>query len=307
MVEKYNVLIVGAGPAGYTAAIYARRAGLSCAVIEKLAPGGQMATTFNIENYPGFMQISGWELTEKMREQALALGATERFGEIASASLCGEEKRLVVDGATLAGDTAILATGAKPRRLGLEREDELLGRGVSYCATCDGAFFRGKTVAVVGGGDSAFEDALYLSNLCERVYLIHRRDSFRASAFAVERARTKDNIALITDSTVSALRGERSLSEIEISARKTGEKTTLAVSGLFVAVGREPETELFRDEVVLDEAGYILAGEDTKTSVPGVFAAGDARTKPLRQIVTACADGACAAKAAEEALRESFS
>ena len=189
--EKYNAIIIGAGPAGYTAAIYALRAGKTCVIIEKLAPGGQMATTANIENYPGYTSVSGWELTEKMREQALALGAEERFGEVTGAVLDGAEKRVTVDGGEIAGDAVIIATGARPRKLGIPREEELVGRGVSYCATCDGMFFKGKTVAVMGGGNTAFEDALYLANLCEKVYIIHRRDAFRASPANVKKAEAK--------------------------------------------------------------------------------------------------------------------
>ena len=304
--EKYNVLIIGGGPAGYTAAIYALRAGMTCAVIEKLAPGGQMATTSNIENYPGFDKVSGWELTEKMREQAMALGAAEIYGEVTGADFTGTEKRLTVDGNEVAGDTVIIAAGAKPRKLGIDREDALLGRGVSYCATCDGMFFRKKVVAVSGGGDTAFEDALYLANLCEKVYIIHRRDSFRATASYVKQAEAKENIAFIMDSAVVELEGEPSLTGIAVRNLKTGEVTSLPVSGLFIAIGREPDTAVFKGLLDLDPSGYIAAGEDTKTSVPGVFAAGDVRTKPLRQIVTACADGACAAKSAEEAIREIF-
>lgn len=304
--EKYNILIIGGGPAGYTAAIYALRAGMTCAVIEKLAPGGQMATTSNIENYPGFDKVSGWELTEKMREQAMALGAAELYGEVTGADFSGDEKRLAVDGNEIAADTVIIATGAKPRKLGIDREDTLLGRGVSYCATCDGMFFRKKVVAVSGGGDTAFEDALYLANLCEKVYIIHRRDAFRATASYVKQAEAKENITFIMDSAVVGLEGEPSLTGIEIRNLKTGEAMSLPVSGLFVAIGREPDTEVFKGLLDLDSSGYIVAGEDTKTSVPGVFAAGDVRTKPLRQIVTACADGACAAKFAEEIIRESF-
>ncbi len=302
--EKYHVLIIGAGPAGYTAAIYALRAGLTCAILEKLAPGGQMGTTSNIENYPGFSAVSGWELTEKMREQAMALGAVELFGEVTGGDFSSSPKRVITADGEILGDTVIIATGARPRKLGLEREEALLGRGVSYCATCDGMFFRGKTVVVSGGGNTAFEDALYLSNLAEKVYIVHRRDAFRASPIYVKQAEKKENIELITDSAVTALLGEKSLSGVEVKNLKTGEITTLSAEGLFVAIGRIPDTDPFKGMVDMDSAGYLTAGEDTKTSVPGVFAAGDVRTKPLRQVVTACADGAVAAGFAEEYLRE---
>ncbi len=302
--EKYNVLIIGGGPAGYTAAVYALRAGLTCAVIEKLSPGGQMATTSNIENYPGFSAVSGWELTEKMREQAINLGAVELFGEVTSADLSASPKRVTTPDGEITGDTVIIATGAKPRKTGVDREDALLGRGISYCATCDGMFFRGKTVAVTGGGNTAFEDALYLAKQCKKVVIIHRRDAFRASASYIRLAEEKDNIEFLTDSAVTVLLGEKSLSGVEVTNLKTGEKSTLELDGLFIAIGRVPDTEAFRGLIAMDESGYITAGEDTKTSLPGVFAAGDVRTKPLRQIVTACADGAVAAKFAEEYLNE---
>ncbi len=297
-----SVLIVGGGPAGYTAAIYVRRAGLSCSIVEKMAPGGQMATTANIENYPGFGQISGWELAEKMREQAISLGAEEIFGEVSGLEVPADtdEKRVTVDGKVYTAGAVILATGANPRKLGLAREDEFLGKGISYCATCDGMFFRGKTVAVFGGGDTAFEDALYLSNLCEKVYLIHRRDAFRAAASSVKRAEACGNIEFVKNAIVVELKGEKSLSGLTVQDVRTGETRTIDVAGLFVAIGRVPETAAFRGVVELDGAGYVIAGEDTRTSAAGVFAAGDVRTKPMRQIVTACADGAVAAKAAEE-------
>lgn len=302
--ERYNVIIIGGGPAGYTAAVYTLRAGFTCAIVEKLAPGGQMATTSNIENYPGFASVSGWELTEKMREQAIALGAVEIFGEVTKANLTASPKVVTVDGTETEGDTVIIATGAKPRKTGVAREDDLLGRGVSYCATCDGPFFRGKTVCVAGGGNTAFEDALYLSNLCRKVYILHRRDTFRASPTYIKRAGEKENIEFITDSVIQSLLGEKSLTGLEIKNLKTGIITAIDTDGLFVAIGRIPDTDVFKGIIAMDEAGYILAGEDTKTSVPGVFAAGDVRTKPLRQIITACADGAVAAKYAEEALGE---
>ncbi|MBE6598192.1 MAG: thioredoxin-disulfide reductase [Ruminococcaceae bacterium] len=295
--EKYNAIIIGAGPAGYTAAIYALRAGKTCVIIEKLVPGGQMGTTAHIENYPGYTAISGWELTEKMKEQALTLGAAEMFGEVTEVDFSDGEKRVTVDENVISGDAVIIASGARPRKLGVDREDELMGKGVSYCATCDGMFFRGKTVAVSGGGNTAFEDALYLANLCKKVYIIHRRDTFRASPANVKKAEAKENIEFITDSAVCALVGEKSLSAIEVKNLKTGETASLEVGGLFVAVGRIPETEPFRGAVEMDEAGYIIAGEDTETSVKGVFAAGDVRTKSLRQIITACADGAYAGEA----------
>jgi len=300
----HDIIIVGGGPAGLTAAVYGLRAGMSVLVIEKNGFGGQIAYSPKVENIPGTKVISGAEFADQLTDQAMALGAAEIFGEATGADFTGGEKRVTIDGTEIACDTVILATGAKPRKLGIPGEDSFLGRGVSYCATCDGMFFRKKTVAVSGGGNTAFEDALYLSNLCEKVYIIHRRDSFRASAAGVKQAEARENIEFITESVITSLTGDKSLTGLEVKNVKTGEVTTLAADGLFVAIGRDPDTEAFRGLVETDPAGYILAGEDTKTSVPGVFAAGDVRTKPLRQIVTACADGACAAKAAEEYIRE---
>ncbi len=299
----YDIAIIGAGPAGYTAAIYAARAGRSVAVFEKASPGGQMGITSTIENYPGFASVEGFELAMKMESQAKVLGAVCRTEAVTAVTDEGKYKRITTKKGEYLAKSLVIATGAKPRLLDVPGEALYTGRGVSYCATCDGMFFRGRAVAVNGGGDTAFEDALYLSNMCSSVTLIHRRDQFRAAAYLVKRARGKENIHFILNSVVKEIKGKESrVSSLVLTDRTTGEETVLECSGLFVAAGRVPETELFRGIVELDQAGYIIAGEDTRTSSPGIFAAGDMRTKTLRQIVTACADGAVAAQAAEEWL-----
>lgn len=303
--KTYDVGIIGGGPAGYTAAIYACRAGYTCAVFEKASPGGQMGITSSIENYPGFASVDGFELASKMMEQAMNLGAEFVYEEVLSAQLEGKNKILRTDSGEFGCRAVILATGAKPRLLGVAGEDAYSGRGVSYCATCDGMFFRKKTVAVSGGGDTAFEDALYLSNVCEKVYLIHRRDSFRASASMVRKAEAKANITFVKNAKITGILGNgMTVTGIRLTDTKTGEESSLDVNGVFVAVGRVPDTALVKDQLRLDENGYVLADETTKTSVDGVFVAGDVRTKALRQIVTACADGATAIHFAEEWLEE---
>lgn len=299
----YDVIVIGGGPAGYTAALYAARANLSVLVLEKLAPGGQMGTTDQIDNYPGFPNgINGFELAMEMKKGAERFGAQTKLAAVTEARLAGDCKEVVAGGERYQGRTAILATGAHPRELGLSHETELRGRGVSYCATCDGMFFRGKAVAVVGGGNTAAADALYLSRLCEKVTVIHRRDTLRASAVYRKPLAETPNVEFLWDSQVTALEYGPALTGVEVRNKNTGESHVLPCSGLFVAVGQVPDTELFAGQVPLDPAGYVQADETTRTGVPGVFAAGDLRAKPLRQVVTACADGAVAAAAAEEYL-----
>lgn len=298
--KKYDIAIIGGGPAGYTASLYAGRAGLSSAVIEKLSPGGQMAITSDIENYPGFEHIGGFELAEKMTACAERFGGETVYAEVKEVSLFGHPKKIITDDGEIEASAVVIATGAKPRYLEVAGEVEYTGRGVSYCASCDGFFFRGKTVCVSGGGDTAFEDVMYLSNICKKVYLIHRRDEFRASAVAVERARKKENVEFILSTTITEIKGDGNLvCAVEVTDKKSGEKRELACDGVFVAVGRIPDTSVFEGQLDM-ENGYIKADETCRTSVPGVYAAGDVRTKPLRQIVTACADGAVAVKFAEE-------
>ena len=311
--KTYDIAIIGGGPAGYTAALYSGRAGYSAVVIEKMAPGGQMAITSNVENYPGFGPVSGFELAEKMMEGAERFGAESMFGEVTSVRLAGETKYIAVDGADIdSGDdnvvaarAVVLATGASPRKLGIPGELQYEGRGVSYCATCDGMFFKGKTVVVAGGGDTAFEDALYLSNICEKVYLVHRRDAFRAAASSVKRAEAKENIEFVKNALVSEIKGENGkVSALVYTDKDSGETRELPCSAVFAAFGRTPDTALFDGQIALDPSGYIIADETCRTSVDGVFAAGDVRTKHLRQIVTACADGATAISFAEEWLNK---
>ena len=299
-----DVMIIGGGPAGMTAGLYASRMGLKAAIFEKLFVGGQASTTNIIENYPGYAHgIGGPELMMEFQQQAEQAGCEVRYDDVLQLELDGDIKTAKTASGDIQARTVILCMGAQARKLGVPGEDRLRGRGVSYCATCDGAFYRGKRVAVVGGGNTAAEDALYLSQLCERVYLIHRRDSLRADAALAGRIKEKNNIEIIWDSVVTQLNGADTLEAVTLHNVKTGLDTLVAVSGVFVAVGQVPGSELVRGKVDLDPAGYIIAGEDTQTSLPGVYAAGDIRTKPLRQVVTAAADGAVAAAAAGKYLQ----
>lgn len=304
MAKIYDTVIIGGGPAGFTAAMYAARAGLDTLVLEKMSIGGQMALTSQIDNYPGFPQgIDGFELGMQMRQGAEKAGAEIRFAEVLSLELKGSPKNVETDSGTLQARTVILATGASPRLLGLSREQELTGRGISYCAHCDGMFYRGKTVAVVGGGNSAVAEALHLARICKNVILIHRRDTLRATKTYHEQLEKTENLQILWNSRVIALHGQDRLTGITVDNPVSGERRELELDGLFVSVGRQPATELAAGQLTLDEGGYVIAGEDTLTNIPGVFAAGDVRTKHLRQIVTAVADGAQAAAAAEEFLK----
>lgn len=292
----YDIIIIGAGPAGMTAAIYGKRAGKSVLVLEAKSYGGQIINTPDIENYPAAAHISGFDFATKLYEQAKELGAEFRF-ERATGIKDGEVKTVITAKNSYEAKTVIIATGSENRKLGADNESELVGRGVSYCATCDGAFFRKKTVAVVGGGNTALEDALYLADIAEKVYLIHRRDGFRGDEATAEKLRARDNVEFILNSRVTKLTAEKKLKSIEIT-NNDGNVTELEVSGLFVAVGRVPENTEFANVIDLDEAGYAIAGEDCRTKTPGIYVAGDNRTKQLRQLVTAAADGAAAATAA---------
>ncbi len=302
--EIYDMIIIGGGPGGYTAALYAARAGLSVVLLERLSAGGQMMLTHTIDNYPGFESgVEGYELSEKMKLGAERFGAESIRANVTSVDLMAEPKLVRSDKGDFLARTVVLATGADPRRLGLEREAELTGRGISYCAACDGMFFRGRDVAVVGGGSSALSDALTLSRIARHVTLIHRRDSFRGERIYTQAIEAADNISLRLSSSVVAANADGRLTSIELED-SSGARETLEVSGLFVSIGRDPASVLFRGQVEIDEWGYIKAGEDTRTSLPGVFAVGDIRTKPARQIVTAAADGAVAALMAEEYLQK---
>ena len=298
----YNVVVIGGGPGGYTAALYCARAGLSVLVLEKMAIGGQMATTTAIENYPGFdLGVDGYELGMKMQAGAERFGAVTQYGDVQKVELSASPKKIITDAGEYTADSVILATGAAPRELGLPREQELRGRGVSYCATCDGRFYQGKTVVVAGGGNSAAADALALSKLCKKVYLLHRRDSLKASHSYLAPLEAAENIEFIWNAQIEELIGSPMLTGVRYLDKVSGQSHLLEVDGLFVAIGRVPTTELFRGQIDLDKQGYIAADESTRTNLPGVYAVGDVRSKPLRQIVTAVGDGATASKFIEEA------
>lgn len=301
MKNIYDTIIIGGGPAGYTAALYAARAGLDTLIIERMAPGGQMALTGDIENYPGFDEgIDGFTLGMKMQAGAEKFGAKTEYADVTGISPEGETKTVHTTSGDYYAKTVIIATGANPRHLGVSGEESLLGLGVHYCAHCDGRFYKDKIVAVVGGGNSAVGDALYLARLCKKVYLIHRRDSFRASRVYHEPLYNTENIELVLDSVVEEIIADARVSALKVKNVKTDETTTLECDGLFVSVGRQPATEFLAGTLTLDKAGYIIADESCETGIPGVFAAGDVRTKELRQVVTAASDGAVCAHKAEE-------
>lgn len=301
----YDVAIIGGGPGGYTAALYCVRSGLSAVVLEKLSPGGQMAATNIVDNYPGFEEgIDGFTLGQKMKAGAERFGAQTVLAEVKSADLKSKIKKIDSSEGVFEAKTVIIATGAEAKKLGLPEETQLAGKGVAYCATCDGMFYKNKTVAVVGGGNSAVADALYLSNICKEVYLIHRRGELRASAVYMNALKAAGNVHLVWNSVVSKLLYDKTLTGITVQNVESGETSNIECSGLFVAVGRLPNTALFKDTVELDAGGYIVADESTRTNIPGVFAVGDVRTKALRQIVTACADGAVASRYIEDYIRE---
>ena len=287
MSKVYDILIIGGGPAGYTAALYGARSGFATAVLEKLSPGGQMATTSDVENYPGFPGVvDGFELGERMQEGAEKAGAETFFAEVSKVDLLADPKVVETSEGTFLGRTVILATGAHPRKLGIPQEEALVNRGVAYCATCDGNFYKDKVVVVNGGGNTAVGDALYLAKLASKVYLVHRRDTLRATPIYLQRLKDA-GVEIIWNSVVSGLQADKKLTGVELTDVKTGEKRVLPADGLFVAIGQLPESSLAAGQVATDKAGYIMAGEDTKTSVPGVFAVGDVRTKAVRQIITA--------------------
>lgn len=297
---QYDIIILGSGPAGLSAAIYAQRARLSTLLIEeKPLSGGQILDTYEVDNYPGLPGITGFEMGQKFRAHADRLGAEVVNAQVLSVRMDGEKKIVTTQKGVYEAKTLIIATGAKHRRLGIPGEDKLVGMGVSYCATCDGAFFKGKTVAVVGGGDVALEDALFLARGSEKVYLVHRRDQFRGAKILQEKVKEASNIEPVLDSVVTEIKGEGQVSSILLNS-KNGESRELEVQGVFIAVGIEPNSSAVKDLVAQDAGGYIVAGEDTKTSVEGVFAAGDVRTKQLRQVLTAAADGANAVTSAEK-------
>ena len=298
-----DIIIIGAGPAGLTAAIYARRAAKSVLVLEAKGYGGQIINTPHIENYPVAAHISGFDFATKVYEQAKALGADFKFEKALEIRDNGETKTVVTPKNEYEARAVIIATGSENRKLGVEGEDRLVGRGISYCATCDGAFFRKKNVAVVGGGNTALEDALYMADIAEKVYLIHRRDSFRGEEATAEKLRQRENVELVLNSRVTKLNAEKRLQSVEVTD-KQGNTRTLEVSGLFVAVGRIPENKSFENLIELDGAGYAASAENCRTKTPGVFVAGDNRQKEVRQLVTAASDGAVAATEAVKYLNE---
>jgi thioredoxin reductase (NADPH) len=301
MERIYDVIIIGGGPAGYTAALYASRAGLDTLVIEKMGPGGQMALTDIIDNYPGFDEgIDGISLGMKMQAGAERFGAATEYAEVTSLELSDKIKTVETTSGRFLTRTLIIATGADPRKLGIEGEDALVGRGLHYCAHCDGRFYKGKTVMVVGGGNSAASDALYLSHLCEKVIVVHRRDTLRATKIYHEPLMSAPNVEFMWNSAIDDYIVDKKIVGAKVKNLQSGEVSEVNFDGLFVSIGRKPATDLFAGQLALDEGGYIIADESTKTSIDGVYAAGDVRTKTLRQVVTAVSDGAIAADGAEQ-------
>ena len=303
MDKIYDMIIIGGGPGGYTAALYAARAGLKPLIIEKMSAGGQMALTDQIDNYPGFEEgIDGFSLGQKMKQSAERFGAKTESATGLSVDLKSDPKVVKTAKETFYGKTVVISTGADPRELGVPEERQLIGRGISYCASCDGMFYRGKTVVVVGGGNTAAADIIVLSRIASKVIVVHRRDTLRASKIYHETLMKTPNVEFYWDSEVSEILSGDKVTGVSIRSLKTGEKTQLSCDGVFVAIGRKPASELAAGQLDLDERGYIIADESTRTSLPGVYAVGDVRTKVVRQVVTAASDGAVAAHYAEEYL-----
>ena len=305
MKHIYDMIIIGGGPGGYTAALYAARAGLDVIVLEKLSAGGQMALTSQIDNYPGFEDgIDGFTLGEKMQAGAEKFGAKTEYAEVFSVDLKAVPKIVETSEGTFYGHTVVLATGASPRDLGVSGEKELVGRGVHYCAACDGMFYKGKTVVIIGGGNTAAADAFVLSRIAKKVILVHRRDTLRATKVYHDPLMRAENVDFRWNSTVSEFISDGKVTGVKIKDVNTGEESVVECDGVFISVGRKPATELVKDQLELDSGGYVIADESTKTNIPGVYAVGDVRIKKVRQIVTAVADGAVAAHEAEEYLAE---
>lgn len=301
----HDMIIIGGGPGGYTAALYAARAGLDVVLLEKLSAGGQMAQTHMIDNYPGFPEgIDGFTLAEQMQQQAERFGAKTEYAEVYRVDLNARPKQVESSEGIFLGRTVVIATGAGPRELGVPMERELTGRGVAYCAACDGMFYRGKTVVVVGGGNSAAADAMLLSRVAKKVILVHRRDALRATKIYHEPLQKTENVEFRWNSVVTELLHNEKVTGIRLKNLLTGEESTIGCDGVFISVGRKPAAELLHGQLAQDSGGYVIAGETTETSIPGVYAVGDVRTKVLRQIVTAVADGAMAVHMAEEYLAQ---
>ncbi|PWM21634.1 MAG: thioredoxin-disulfide reductase [Oscillospiraceae bacterium] len=304
-IHVYDMIVVGGGPGGYTAALYAARAGFDTLVLEKLSAGGQMALTEEIDNYPGYEDgIDGFTLAERMQQQAQRFGAKTEYAQVERMDLTASPKVLETSEGVFYARTVALATGANPRKLGLDGETALTGRGVAYCAACDGMRYKGKTVVVVGGGNSAAADALLLSRIAQTVILVHRRDTLRATKVYHQPLMQAENVVFRWNSTVTELLHEEKLTGVKLKDSHTGEETVIPCDGLFISVGRTPATELVQGQLTLDRDGYVVADETTTTNLPGVYAVGDVRTKPLRQVVTAVSDGAVAVHMAEQYLAE---
>lgn len=307
MAQSFDMIVIGGGPGGYTAALYAARAGLSVLLLEKLSAGGQMAQTSQIDNYPGFPEgIDGFTLGEQMQSQAERFGVRTELAEVTAVGLEGEVKKVESSEGTFYGRTVVISTGANPRELGIPGERELVGRGVNYCAACDGMFYKGKTVVVVGGGNTAAADAMLLSRIARKVLVVHRRDTLRATKIYHEPLMRSENVEFLWNSQVTELLHEGKLTGVRVKNVFSGDERVIHCDGIFVSIGRKPATALVQGQLILDEGGYIPAGESTETSIPGVFAVGDVRAKALRQVVTAVADGAMAAHYAESYLAEQF-
>ncbi len=300
----YDIIIIGGGPGGLTASIYAQRAGLKTLLIEKAMPGGQMCLTPEIENYPGFENTDGFSLGLKMQNSAVKFGAEIITDEVSEVDFSNPLKKVTVGSKDFFAKTVIISTGAEPKKLGLKNEESFIGKGVSYCAHCDGMFFKGKTVVVAGGGNSAVSDALYLSNICSKVIIIHRRNELRASKIYNKRLSELENIEILWDAEITDFLGEEKIEAVTVEIKKDKTTSKIMCDGVFISIGRTPETKLFKDILDIDENGYIIADETTKTNIAGVYAVGDVRKKDLRQIVTAVSDGAVAAYFAEKYIEE---